>query len=722
MLPNVNDNQAHAQQTNAPKSISVIDVLKILWRGKFVILLFALIGAAVGFYRANWATITYTSDALVQINIKGGSSKNAAAINSSLGNIIEDATPATAEITLLKSRLILSKVVEEMHLRYSATPISTRKDRILHREGRMDVDYLELPGYGWKARAISADSIALVEPKGNIIALGTVGETIGAEYKGDSVFIKISLMKARVGETFSLSSKSELAAISALSRSLTIGEEGKNANVFVRGTGMLRLTMTHQYADKAASILNSVLNVYLRQNVEMRSAEAAKTLAFLEEQLPGVKAKLDSAEYNLAKYQRRVGTVDIGGETSSKMGKSIELQNQIAELEQQRKEALRVYKEDYPTVKTIDIKLKNLQQELGKVKGSLASIPEKQQELVRLQEEVSINNNLYTNMLNNMQQLRVVRAGEVGNVRIVDYARIPEYPSGPNKRGIEIQCLGVCLGIGSTLLLLIGIFRRRGLESTSEIENATGVSVYGKIPESKNKLLKKLRRHSSDRQFLVVEDPDDLASEAFRSLLTAVDFAIDKHQVLLVSGLIPGAGKSFVAENLAALAAQMGRKVLLIDGDMRRGRVKSKTHNGLANVLMRTCTRQEAIAQGMLENLFVMGGGHTQIYPSELLRGNAFKNLLDEVRSEYDLVIVDTPPLNLITDTSLIYPLVDFALLVLHYGKHSITEVQETLKSLDRVKNIPKAFALNHCERHRHGYGYGYGYYGYYGGYYKKKK
>lgn len=711
MLPYVSDSQNQAQQTNAPRSFSVIDLLKVLWKGKLVMLLFALIGAAVGFYQANWATVMFTSDALVQINIKGGGTRTAAAINSSLGNIIEESSPAAAEITLLKSRLILSKVVEEMHLRYGASPISTRKERILHRQGRMDVDFLDLPGHGWKARALSADSFVLVEPKGNVIAHGVVGETVGTEYKGDSVFIKVSFLKARVGENFALNTKSELSAISSLTKSLSIMEEGK-------GTGVLKLTMTHQYADKAASILNAVLNIYLRQNVEMRSAEAEKTLAFLEEQLPGVKAKLDSAEYDLAKYQRRVGTVDISGETSNKMSKSIELQNQIAELEQQKKEALRVYKEDYPTIKTMDIKLKNLQHELGKIRGSLASVPEKQQELVRLQEEVSINNNLYTNMLNNMQQLKVVRAGEVGNVRIVDYARISENPSAPNKRAIEVQCLAIFLGIGAVLLILISLFSRKGLVSTSEIENATGVSVYGKIPESKNKLLKKFRRHSTDRQFLVVEDPDDLTSEAFRSLLTAVDFAIDKHQILMVSGLIPGAGKSFVAENLAALAAQMGRKVLLVDGDMRRGRVKSKSHNGLANVLMRTCSKQDAIAQGMFENLFVMGAGHTQIYPSELLRGNAFKALLDEVRTEYDLVIVDTPPLNLITDASLIYPLVDFALLVLYYGKHSITEVQETLKSLDRVKNVPKAFALNHCERHRHGYGY----YGYYGGYYKKKK
>lgn len=711
MLPlNENGNQGSAPQVQMPaSSLSVFDVIRVLWNGKWVMILFALIGAAVGFYKANWEIPIYTSDALIQINTKGG--QTTTAIGAATG-LLEVQSPANAEMMLMKSRMVLEKVVEEQHLRFHANPIGD-KDRILHREGRLDLEYLELPRGVFKARILGKDSFVVVG-RGKEIVRGTVGETYREDVNGDTLVIRVGLLKAKAGQEFSLNVSSELSAINNLANGLSVGEAGKNS-----GSGMIKINFSHRYADRAAAILNSVVNTYQRQNVELRGAEAEKTLEFLDEQLPGVKAKLDSIEAVLAKYRREMGTVDISGETSSSLGRSVDLQKQLADLDQQKAEALRVYTPEHPNIQAIELKRKALLGELGKVKSVMKKLPEKQQELLRLQGEVELNNKLYTTMLNNAQQLRVVRAGELGNVRIVDHARIAERTSYPNKRSIEMMYLGICLGIGAAILILFRVFSRKGIRNSSEVENATGISVYAKVPESRNKLLR-MRKHSA-KNFLVVDDPDDRASEAFRSLLTAVDFSVDKNQVMMVSGLIPGVGKSFVAENIAALAAQMGRKVLLIDGDMRRGRVKSKSKEGLANVLMRNCPVADAITRSPVENLYVMGGGHTQLYPSELLRGDNFKNLLEELRPQYDLVVVDTPPISLVTDATLIYPLVDFSLIVLHYGKHSVPEVVETLGALDRIKDGPKAFVLNHCERGHHGYGYGYyGYYSY--GYYKKKK
>lgn len=714
MLPlNENDGKVAPQQVQPPSnSLSVFDIIRVLWNGKWVMILFALIGAAVGFYKANWEIPMYTSDALIQINTKV---EQPVAAVGAVNALLVERSPADAEMMLIKSRMVLSKVVEEEHLRFHANPIGDR-DRILHREGRMDLELLELPRGSFKARALGGDSFAVVADNQEILR-GVVGETARGEYRGDSLAIRANLLKARAGQKFSLNVSSELSAINSLAGGLSVGEAGKNS-----GSGMIKIHYSHRYPDRAAAILNSVMDTYLRQNVELRSATAAKTLEFLDEQLPGVKAKLDSIEGVLSKYRREVGTVDISGETSVSLNRSVDLQKQLAELEQQRAEALRVYTSEHPNVQAIELKRKALYGELGKVKKSMSKLPEKQQELLRLQGEVELNNKLYTTMLNNAQQLRVVRAGELGNVRIVDHARIAEEQSYPKKRSIEMLYLLICLGIGASILILFRVFSRKGIRNSSEVENATGISVYAKVPESRNKLLRGRKKREA-KSFLVVDDPDDRASEAFRTLLTAVDFSMEKNQVLMVSGLIPGVGKSFVAENIAALAAQMGRKVLLIDGDMRRGRVKSKSKDGLANVLMRSCSAADAITQSSVNNLYVMGGGHTQLYPSELLRGDYFKELLEELKSQYDMIIVDTPPISLVTDATLIYPLVDFSLIVLHYGKHAVPEVVETLASLDRIKNGPKAFVLNHCERGRHGYGYGYGYYGYYSyGYYKKKK
>jgi len=260
---------------------------------------------------------------------------------------------------------------------------------------------------------------------------------------------------------------------------------------------------------------------------------------------------------------------------------------------------------------------------------------------------------------------------------------------------------------------------RNGVRSSQELEHATDVSVFAKIPESKNKLLRD-KRH---KLTLVEASPNDQASEAFRTLQTAVDFSLAENQkVLMVCGLVPGVGKSFVTKNLAAVYAMNGKRVLLIDADMRKGVIRSSKHAGLTEVLSGKVPWRETVADTRCQNLFVMGCGKRLMSPSELLRHDTFKNLLEEMKTEYDMILVDTPPVSMVTDAELIYPLVDFALMVVHYGTDSVAQVKENLANLRRYADKPCAFVMNHCE-YEPGHYYGYGYYGhgYYGkGYYSK--
>ena len=153
---------------------------------------------------------------------------------------------------------------------------------------------------------------------------------------------------------------------------------------------------------------------------------------------------------------------------------------------------------------------------------------------------------------------------------------------------------------------------------------------------------------------------------------------------------------------------------MLIDADMRRGVIHSGSKFGLADVLLGLATLDTAVASKHSENLFVMNAGKTKLAACELLRGDAMDKLLKEARQKYDLVIVDTPPLNLVTDAELICPLVDYSLFVLHYGRHSIEEIKETIDRVKRYSDKPAAIVMNHCEHEpgRYSYGsYGKGYY-----------
>ena len=691
-------------------SLTIFQFVELLWKKKILIVLFVIVAAMIGSFYAMWVRPSYTSDALLQVNVKGSSSKSTKALGE-MGAVLDLASPADAEIELIKSRMVLSYVVAAEHLYLWAVPVGSW-DRLMHREGRMDLDSLRIPPkvrvQKWMAEVKGEDSYSVISPDGKKVLDGKVGDVFTAPYAGDTLAIRVNFMDARQGQKFILVQGSPVKAERALAGGLNVAEKGKQ-------TGIISVRYSHRYPDRAASILNTIAKTYLRQNVEMRSAEAEKTLEFLEGQLPGVKAKLDSAEKVLADYRYKIGSVDMTGETKAHLDKEGQLQRQIMQLEQERQATMRLFKAEHPNVQTIVKQQSKLRAELAALKKNAEKMPLTQQEVKRLQEEVAVNNEVYTNMLNNIQQLRVVRAGEVGNVRIVDFAQAEQSQTKPNKSRIIMASVvfGFIFGVLFVFLLYI---LRNGVKSASEIERETGLSVFAKIPQSPNKLLRG-HKHLHHGSPFVLQNTEDKVSESFRSLQTALMFLMPnpEHSVVLVMGLIPGVGKSFVSLNLAATVAASGKKVLLIDADMRRGVIHSGSKFGLADVLLGVATLETAVVQKHADNLFVMNAGKTKLAACELLRGEAMDKLLKEARERFDMVIVDTPPLNLVTDAELICPLVDFSLFVLHYGRHSMEEIKETVERVKRYSDKPAAIVMNHCEHEPGRYGYGYYGKGYYG-------
>lgn len=669
-----------------------------------------LLAAILGVFVAMWIRPVYQVDALLQIESKNN---KGAGMMGELGNLFASSSPAETEMELIKSRQVMGAAVEKMRLDLSAEPLN-KLDRLLHQEGRIDLmnfsynkdllpsDFCDEPWH-----LVAKDSLGnfdLYDYKDSLVLSGEVGKTYHFVYAGDSASFGIFKAEVREGQDFAISKYKRLDAIAKFRSAFDVKEKGKK-------TGILEFSYQDIYPDRGVEVLNEVASSYLRQNVEERNAEAQKTLEFLEKQLPDVKAQMDSSLLNLNTYRNQVGSVDINAETQLVLQRRMRLQQDILALQQKKQEAIRLFHAEHPTVKTLEDQENALKRELAGTSSEVKKLPATQQEVLKLQNEVELTKVMYTSLLNNIQQLRLVSAGEVGSVRIVDFAEQVTKPTKPKKR--VILCIALFIGFlfGAMIVSIKSKFSS-GVKSSSFIEKETGFTVYAKVPKGNPKGTKGTRP-------LAVVEPDDIAVESLRALRSSLEFSMmdEGGSVIGVSGLIPGVGKSFVSVNLAALFAGLGKRVLLIDADLRKGRLHKefgiKRSNGLSQVLLREVKVEDVVFKTEVENLFVMPCGNVPANPAELLGSKHYAELIEQFKNDYDLVIVDTPPIMLVTDAALACRVAAQIVMVIEYNKHSIEAIKDGMAQILKGNSSAHAsIVINKYEHSRtEGYGYKYGKY-----------
>lgn len=687
------------------------ELLKDVAKNWYIMLPCLVVAGIVGVFVSLWIRPVYQVDALLQIESKNN--KNSMGMMGGLGALFSNASPAETEIELIRSRQVMGAAVEKMRLQYEAEPLNFL-DRLLHREGRLDLAQIEVP---WdsvpKTDKIKEWEVEIKDSTGRfdlydhldkVVLSGEPGHTYKFPYAGDSAAFGIISCDVRPGQRFVVRKRKRLDAISSFRSAFDVKEKGKK-------TGILEFTYQDIYPDRGMAVLNEVASSYLRQNVEERNAEAQKTLEFLEKQLPDVKAQMDSSLMNLNAYRNRVGSVDVNAETQLVLQRRMKLQQDILALQQRKQEAIRLFHSEHPTVKTLEDQEDALKRELAGTASQVKKLPTTQQEVLKLTNEVEQSKILYTTMLNNIQQLRLVSAGEVGSVRIVDFAEKALRPTKPKPKLIVAVALFLGFLFGTLIISLKTKFSS-GVKSASFIEKETGFTVYAKVPKGNPQGTKGTRP-------LAVVEPDDVAVESLRALRSSLEFSMmdDNGSVIGVSGLIPGVGKSFISVNLAALFAGLGKKVLLIDADLRKGRLHKefgiKRGNGLSQVLLREVQVEEVIHPTEVENMFVIPCGNVPANPAELLGSRHYSDLIERFKSEYDLVIVDTPPIMLVTDAALACRLAAQIVMVIEYNRHSIEAIQEGMSQILKGNSTAHAsFVINKYEHSRtEGYGYKYGKY-----------
>ena len=690
--------------TKKTEEKDLFELVQNLLKNWFIVLPCVLFAVAVGVFVAMWIRPVYQVDALLQIETKNGKGPS---MMGDMAALFATTSPAETESELIKSRRVLGSTVEAKRLQYYAIP-KGKWDRLLHREGRMELMNFDVPWdcvpledqeKPWVAKVLDSTSFVLYDHNNKSVMEGVVGQTYHFLYACDTATFGVYRMEAKRGQRFWVGKKSYLDAVEAFRKAFDVKEKGKR-------TGILEFSYQDVYPDRAVDVLNEVATSYLRQNVEERNAEAQQTLEFLEKQLPDLKARLDSSLMNMNAYQNRVGSVDVAAETQIVLQKRMQLEQKILEIQQKKQEAIRLFHAEHPTVKTLEDQERTLRRELASTYSDVKDLPETQQEVLKLTSEVELNKVLYTNMLNSVQQLRLVSAGEVGSVRIVDFAEQTTKPVKPKKKLILaiFFFLGILLG---AVIVSLKDKLSGGVKSATFIEKETGFTVYAKVPKGNPKGTKGTRP-------LAVVEPDDVAVESLRALRSSLEFSMmeSDQPVIGVSGLIPGVGKSFISVNLAALYAGLGKKVLLIDADLRKGRLHKefgiKRGNGFSQVLLREVEPEQVISSTEVENLFVLPCGNVPANPAELLGSKHYLELIEQFKQQYDLIIIDTPPIMLVTDAALACRVAAQIVMVIEYNKHSIEAIQDGMGQI--LKGNPNAHASIVINKYEHGSQDGYGY------------
>ncbi|MGL1088592.1 polysaccharide biosynthesis tyrosine autokinase [Vibrio vulnificus] len=710
--------QNRSSVDNSSDEIDLGKLLGILLDAKWIILVTTFFFAVGGVAVALLSTPIYKADALIQIEQK--SSGGISSLVGDMGELFSQESSATTEIEIIKSRMILGDTVDKFNLTTVAQPkylpvIGKGLARIAGKVNQIEISRYTVPEYAQEMKhtlvVLDAEkkTYQLVRGDEQVVLQGVAGELA----KNDGYELFVTELRSHNEQEFSIGQRSRLEAIEWLKQNLAISERGKQ-------TGILQLSFEGESRKQISELLNHISQTYFLQNVERNSAEAEKSLTFLKGHLPDIKTSLTTAEDTLNRFRQDNESIDLGLEAKSTLDVMVKLEAQLNELTFKESEISQRFTKDHPAYISLLDKRETLLKERERLNLQVQKLPKTQREVLRMTRDVEVNQQIYIQLLNKVQELSIIKAGTVGNVRILDEAQSYAKPVKPKKPLIVV--LATLLGgMLSVALVLVKAALHRGVENPDEIEQI-GLSVYASVPKSNlqlelaNKLARKKR--NTDLTLLAESNPADLSIEALRGLRTSLHFAMmeAKNNVLMISGPAPGIGKSFVSTNFAAVAAKTGQKVLLIDADMRKGYLQQcfglNWENGLSDLLSGKVARDVAVQSAKVENLDIITRGQVPPNPSELLMHPRFKELVDWASENYDLVIIDTPPVLAVTDPSIVGAIAGTTLMVARFGQNTVKEIDVARSRFEQSGIEVKGVILNAIEK-KASSAYGYGYYNY---------
>ena len=729
-------------------SIDLLDLLDIVLDQKWLITLLTLLALVIGGVYAWRATPVYESNMLVQIE---DNKNNAISLPGFSGEgFFDSSSSIAAEMEILRSRLILGQVAANLQLDLNITPkqpfwrswlpaddtvpsivvmpsgagMGLKEQDATSEDASSEYSSLQLVrfevaqalrGYPYVVAIQDDDAYVLSDAEEQVLGKAQLGEPISFTHMGynGALLITGSVAGFSAAE-FYLSKRSHLEVTQSLQARLKVSEQGKQS-------GMLRISIEDTDAVLASRILHETGRLYVQQNTERKAAEAKKSLDFLNTQLPNLKQQVEVAETKFNQFRSEQGTFNLDEEASTYLQQAVALRVELIALQNKRKELVTRVTPQHPEMKILEVQIEALQQQIAEFETRTESLPKVEQDLLRLVRDVQLNNQLYTNLLNNFQELQLVKEGKVANVRIIDPAVVLHNPVKP-RHNLILALAGV---LGLMIGLVVAFVRsmlKQGIKNPDRIEEELGVNVFASVPLSsiQSDLEADGRKNQSGKQRLLAAiDEDDPAIESLRSFRTALKFAMVKspNPVVLISGPAPGIGKSFVSANFAAVMAATGQRVLLIDADLRRGHIH-KVFNvarnpGLSDLLTSSRELSQVVHKEIAPNLDFISTGTLPPSLSDLLMLPSTTALFASLRKQYDLILVDTAPVLAVADTAIVATFAGAVFLVARAEQTRMDELKESIKRLKQAGITTNGIIFNGIDLNKKRYGRNYGAYTY---------
>ncbi|MBN2906930.1 MAG: polysaccharide biosynthesis tyrosine autokinase [Rhodobacteraceae bacterium] len=707
--------------------INLLEVFAQVFARKWLVLGAALAGAALGAVVGQLPPDQFEGASVVQIEKRSsGVSLPTEVIGDLLAGSTEAYSSLDTEVHVIRSRLILDPVVQELELDRIVQPalapvvgaLMVRRDLALGqalvparyaRAGEtLDLGLLDVPpalmDMSLTLTVLDARRYQLALPDGTV-AVGQLGETLSPE---PGLRVNVTAFTAAPGRVFTLLRTESYSAVEQLRTGLVVRERGKS--------GVVDFTYASGDPKRSRDVVNAVVASYQAQNLARRSAEIDQSVAFIEGQLPEVRQNMDAATEALASYRKDQQANELSLGTQQLLDRVVEVETQIEELDFKKDQLAQRLTPNHPDFRALLAERDRLAERLATLRTDLGEVPEAEQELARLTEAVERARQLELQLVNRAEQLRILRASTVGNIRVLEAAETATLV-GPN-RALPLL-LGALLGlVGATLVVLIGNAMRRGIEDARAIE-ALGLSLFATLSKVRGL---RAARAGDPLYALAQSDPRSVAVESLRGLRTGLQFSLSAagSNSLMITSCAPGDGKSFISLNLAMVCGQSESRVLLIDADMRRGELRrhfglAKSTPGLSDLLSGKARLEDVVRHDQDTGIDFIATGAFPPNPAELLSAPAFRALIAEASAAYDLVIVDAPPALAVTDPGIIGQHTAMSLLVVSHLVTTQAEILSAQKMLEHSGVRLSGVVLNQLDQSRSRYGARHGYQ--YGGY-----